>query len=316
MPITVYVDVLFLVNWVMDYLLLAITALLLCLRPRFFRMALSSFLGAMYAAVAFFIPLSFLSSLAAKLLLSAVMVLVSFGAKSLLVFLKRLGVFYLSSLALGGLGFALFATTGLGSRLGAVYANGVLYLNIPAYQIILASIVIYWLLHAAFCVLHRSVNKAKNLQRVTISRNGKHVQVTGLYDTGNFLSDPASGLGVILSEWHCVQPLFPENCRDPYQEKELPDFFTRLSCRSIGGEETLPAFYANVSSGRGKNGSFVRLIAVTRRELDPQKQYTILLPNDFKGADQNDGTFTKRRFYFSQAAVSVAKKLADRSGLR
>lgn len=319
MQITVYVDVLFLVNLIADYGLISITALLLRLSPRIYRLLLSALSGAIYASAVFFIPLSFLSSLGMKLFVSAAMVLIAFGAGNFRKFCKHLAVFYLTALSLGGLCFALFAVTGLGARLGAVYASGVLYLNIPTHRLILAGVFLYIILRTALRTAEKAANKAQRLYTVRLVRGGQSVKLPALYDTGNFLTDPATGGGAVLAVWDSVKTLF-DGAETPFDAAErFPGSFTFLPCTGIGGQETLPAFYAEAAFARIKKRKNAlrparRLIAVTRRSFDRDGRYFLILPNDFEGADLNDGTFVKRRDYNSKIPMQVAKKLADRNG--
>lgn len=318
MQITVYVDVLFLVNLIADYGLISITALLLRLSPRIYRLLLSALSGAIYASAVFFIPLSFLPSLWMKLIVSAVMVLIAFGAGNFRKLCKHLAVFYLAALSLGGLCFALFAMTGLGPRLGAVYVSGVLYLNIPARRLILAGGVLYIILRAALRTAEKCAAKAQRLYTVRLTRGEQSAELSALYDTGNFLTDPATGDGAVLAVWDSVKTMFGGAQTPSDAAEQFPGSFTLLTCTGIGGQEILPAFYAETSLAgtKRKKGTKPtrRLVAVTQRCFDHDGRYFLILPNDFEGADLNDGTFVKRRDNDSKISMQVVKKLADRNG--
>lgn len=312
MQIKIYVDVLFCINLVMDYFLLALTALLLRLRQRSMRFLLGALPGAGYALAAFFVPLPLLLSFGAKLAVSAVMVLFAFGFCGKRAFCRNFCAFFLVSLACGGIGFALMTFTGLGSRFGAVCSGGVWYADISVFQLLPAAVLLTVVLRTAFAAANKAADKAGCLLRVTVGFEDRSLSLRALYDTGNFLTD-SKGRGVLLAQWDAVAPLFPNFSAPCEAALAYPEQFALLNCSGIGGRETLPAFFAQIRLFDEQN-TCTRLIAVTDRKLDRENAYHLILPIDLEGAKQNDGKFIKRHSHTGKISVPIFEKLSLRAG--
>ncbi len=305
MQIKIYADVLFFINFGMDYLLLFFTARILQKKRAHIRMIFAAALGAIYATLAFFTSAHLAVSLGVKMAISALMVLISFGWQKSRVFCKNLCTFYLISLICGGIGFMLAAFTGLGSRLGAVCSGGVWYINIPVYRLLFTMLLVYPLMRFVFTIAKRLSGKADCICRICLFCNGKEQFCTALYDTGNFLEDN-KGQGIILAEWQAVAKFFPvaESFLDA--PIKYPEQFTLINCFGIGGKEILPAFSAQIWFSDRKY-AVTRLVAVTQNSFDSEKSYQIILPNDLEGAKHNDGDFIKKSDYFGKVSISVFK---------
>lgn len=201
----VYIDTLFLLNFIVDYLLLLATAKLsgeLILRPR---LALGAALGAVYAAAVFFPGMGVLTHPLYKLGSAVLMVLVAFGGSRRL--LRALLVFFALASAFGG---GVFAIGLLGGR-GLTLRNGILYSAMDLRIILLSAAVCYVILTLVF---HRAArHTSRELTRAELTLGEKRVSLTALVDTGNTLTDPATGRPVMVVEGEKLSPLLPETLR-------------------------------------------------------------------------------------------------------
>ena len=82
MEVKIFVDVLFIINFIIDYILLSVTSFFVKKTPNFLRMCLASAVGALYAAVAFFFSSGTLFSLCATFCVAFLMIFFAFGIKS------------------------------------------------------------------------------------------------------------------------------------------------------------------------------------------------------------------------------------------
>ena len=139
MPV-VYIDVLFGVNLFINYIMLRAAGAICRCRPPRWRSILGAAIGAAYAIAAFFPNLSLFYSLIFKLAASALIIAAAFPLYGVLELFKLLGVYYGVSAAFGGLSFALLFMTGWGARLGAVYSNGIMYLDVPVTALFLGAV--------------------------------------------------------------------------------------------------------------------------------------------------------------------------------
>lgn len=304
LEIKIYADILFLINLIFDFCLLSLTSMLIHASPKFLRLIFSSALGASYAVLVFFTKSSVGSNYILQITVAAIMILIAFDVKKMQRFFKYLCIFYLTSLAAGGICFAIFSSSGLGSRLGAIYSNGILYINIPTYKLVFAAVILHFIMQAAVSASEKHALKSSKIKPVKLSAFEKTLTLPALYDSGNFLSDSKTGLGACVAEWTAIKSLFPDYDTVLDAAENHPEIFKKILCKSIGGTQELYAFYANVSYSFSNELS-KRLIAITSQKLTYDQKYSLILPNDFKGANINDGTSFKRHFMHSENQISA-----------
>ena len=206
MPV-VYIDVLFGVNFFINYIMLRAAGVICRNRPPIWRSAIGAAIGAAYGAAVFFPNLSLFYSLAFKLAASGLMVAAAFPIYGLWEFFRLLGVFYAAMAAFGGLSFAIFFLTDWGARLGAVYSNGIMYLDVPVTALFLGAVAFYGLLSLG--QLFIGFAKRRGLRRkLVVELGGRRAVLTALADTGNILVDPISHAPVIVAELDALKELF------------------------------------------------------------------------------------------------------------
>ena len=213
----IYIDILFLINFIINYLILFASGKIQSAVIRRWRLLCGSFIGAVYAVASFFPEMEFLSALFSKLATSSLMVLISFGWTF---FIKKLLVFLLTSLAFGGV---VFASTFLGSGTLVEMNNGIYYLHISAPFLLCVSIISYILFSLVF---NRSASRAdRKISRITIFSGGATVNANALHDTGNSLRDPKTNAPVIISDYSVLRDAFPPQVRD-ILDRENPESFS------------------------------------------------------------------------------------------
>lgn len=198
----IYVDTLFLLNALVDYLLLLGAARLAGERLCRGRFALGAALGGGYAVSIFLPGMGFMQALPCRGAVLALMSLASYGGSRRL--LRQSLLFLGLSCALGG---GVLAITLLGGQ-GLTLSGGVLYSPMDLKTVLLSAAGCY----AAACVVFRGLagrtTAAGELVRIRLVLNGRSVELTALRDTGKTLSDPVSGREVMVAEGAAVLPLF------------------------------------------------------------------------------------------------------------
>lgn len=237
----VYLDVLFLLNLVVDYLLLLVSARItgepIC-RPR---LALGALLGAAYAAALFLPGCTWMAHPFCKLCCAVLMVLTGFGGRRRL--LRLLLVFFGVSAALGGLVLALQL---LGNG-GLTMENGVLYTGFDVRILLVTSILCYAALSLAFSRTARHGGARHDLCSARLFFEEKSVCLTVLIDTGNTLTDPVRNRPVMVAEGRALRALLPDGIdpADPVGSLEqletgrLRQRFCLLPYRAVGVEHGL-----------------------------------------------------------------------------
>ncbi len=192
----IYWDILLAVNLVVNALILYLTAIASGLRVNRWRIWLSAFLGAIYVVVSGIVP-ELLSPIA-KIVLSLLLVWLTFGYHSWRTYLFRCSVFYLISFAIGG----------------AVLGWLNWYQTIPLTQKSLtigqmSGGVIIGAAALFFC-LRRTMLNVEQLAysaRVTVKCGDRKDTFCGLLDSGNHLSVYARHAPVIVAEYTAVTSL-------------------------------------------------------------------------------------------------------------
>jgi len=213
MPI-VYIDVLFAVNFLVNYLLLRVCCIFSGIRVYKLRIISGSIIGACYAVLVFFPDFSLIHSTVYKLLISMLIIAVSSPFFSLKSYIKALLIFYAVSFAFGGCVLGIFYFSNVGARLGAVYSNGILYFNLP-WTILALSGVVFYTSVKLFAIVTKKSMQSKNLKKkVLLYFKDNIVEVTALMDTGNSLVDPIDLSPVIIVEYKFIKNLFDNEIRD------------------------------------------------------------------------------------------------------
>ncbi len=213
MPI-IYIDVLFAVNFLVNYLLLRVACIFSGLKVYKYRIISGSIVGACYAVLVFFPDFTLIHSTVYKLLVSMLIIAVSSPFFSVRSYLKALLIFYAVSFAFGGCVLGIFYFSNVGARLGAVYSNGILYFNLP-WTILALSGVVFYTSVKLFTIITKRNMQGKNLKKkILLYFKENFVEVTALMDTGNSLVDPVSLSPVIIVEYKMLKNLFTKDIRD------------------------------------------------------------------------------------------------------
>lgn len=287
MTVKVYVDVLFIINFIIDYILLAVTALFIKKRPCILRTCLASAFGAVYASFIFFIPLGTFFVFTLSGIVSLLMVVIAYGAKSATALLKNLAVFYLVSFVTSGAGFAVLFLGNKYGKINFAVNAGVFYADINAYTMLAVFVLSVAVIHLSAGYIRKQRIKQTFLYNVTIEKNGKSVTDTALFDTGNFLRDPISQNSVVIAEWQTVSALFPRGTLSECVARQ-PGEFTYIPCHGINGNAGLFAFRPDKISSDEITLSDSVFVGITETSLDREGGYRMILPNDSLFKDRTE----------------------------
>lgn len=197
----VYIDSLFLLNLIVNYLLLLAAAKLAGEPLRRLRLAAGAALGALYAAAIFFPGMGFLTHPLCKLGSAMLMLLLGFGGSRRL--LRVTLVFFGLACAFGG---GIFAIGLLGGR-GLTLRNGILYSMMDLRILLLSAAGCYVVLTMVFQRTAR--HGRREILPAVLTLEGRRVALNALLDTGNTLTDPLTGRPVMVAEGRRLSPLLP-----------------------------------------------------------------------------------------------------------
>lgn len=204
---TIYLDVILLENLCMNYIILYATGIIYKTKISSIRIAISSLLGGIYAVLSFAPIIKAYSNIIFKILLSVVMVYISFKPSKFTILIKELIVFYLVSFVFGGCAFALLYFI---KPQDILIRNGVLTGTYPLKIALLGGIVGFVIVNITFKIVKGKITKKDMFCEVTIYINEKSKTIISFIDTGNLLKDPISGMPVIVVESVELENIIPK----------------------------------------------------------------------------------------------------------
>jgi len=231
--LVVYLDMVFFLNFAVDFLLLLGTNRLTGFPSGYLRCLVSSLLGGLYAAMCLLPGFSFLGSALWRFVSLALMGTLAFGwNKSAL---QRSCVFFLLSMALGGIALCAGREECMGLLLSAVLLWGLCQMG-----------------------FRNGIGK-QEYRVLKLTLGEKTVSMLALQDTGNTLRDPVSGESVVV-----ISPRAARNLTG-LTEEDLRAPLETLARRPIPGLRLIP--YRAVGAGGLLLG-----LKIQEAELDGKKQ--------------------------------------------
>ena len=189
---TVYLDLVLLLNFGFDLILLFSVAIILRRTTTLRRLVLSSLIGSI-TIISMFIELNSLSLFLIKVLISIIMVLIAFKFRDLKYTLNNLFYLYTSSILLGGFLYFLNLQFSYQNDGLLFYYNG-LSINVII-LIVLSPLIIYAYIKQA----KNLKNNYSNYYNIDIYlKNNEIINATAFLDTGNKLEDPYKRRPIIL----------------------------------------------------------------------------------------------------------------------
>ncbi len=238
----------FFINVWMNFLSLYLAGTLCRLRIRQGRCLVSALLGGLYALLAWEIP--FLRQLPFLCLIAFFMVLLAFPRD----FLRPFPMLFFSAFLLSGIS-------------GYLMENSVSCLWILFFSAVFS----LWISR----IFRRGMIRPRNGLRLLICHHGKSVSIPAFRDSGNLLSEPITGLPVIVAPHSRLAHILPQSIR-PQDLSTLPVGWRLISIETAGGKKTLMAFHPDRLQLQGKNAlhSLDALIALSdfaeKRALLPE----------------------------------------------
>lgn len=238
---TLYVDIIFLENLIMNSIIILATGIILKNTQRIWRNLVSSGIGAIYAILIYTSNFKIYSNIILKVILSVVIVYIAFKPANIRSFLKHIIIFYLTSFTFGGVAFALLYFV---RPQDILFQNGVLIGTYPIKMILAGGILGFIIITFAFKNIKGKLTRKDMMCTVIIG----NTRITAIVDTGNLLKDPITKMPVLIVEMEMLKGIFPEiileNATDIVNGKEieLGEYSSKLRVipyKSIGKENGL-----------------------------------------------------------------------------
>ncbi|MCL2611593.1 MAG: sigma-E processing peptidase SpoIIGA [Defluviitaleaceae bacterium] len=238
MQIVLYADMVFLINFIMDFLIFFVVAKLAKKKIKIIRLILGSFVAALTYCILIFTPIlrnyyNFFSSL----VVLSLGIIVVFGVKNFRQFLKLMVLSHISAFAIGGLSIALFYYTNITGILGEMLGFTIEYFS---FKILLtSSCIIYIITKLSLKAIHNFALRKQCFYDISIFWEDKEVSIKTLVDTGNTLCDPITNAPVIVAEYNHMKNILPENFNEFSifgDDYELAKKFRLIPFKALGTE--------------------------------------------------------------------------------
>lgn len=252
-----YIDVLFLTNFMMDSLLLfTIRTVLKCPVSCgwiFLGGAVGSGMTCLVMAVPVPVAVKFFLF---HVMVNTAMIKTGLHVKTIKEFIKAFALLYISAFLLGGILQALRPYVRTGSLFFA------------------AAVAAYYVLSACFRFLVRVRNVQKQICEVTVCTDTGEYQARALVDTGNTLTDPVSGEAVSV-----IDKAF---AREIFSEIEPIKGVRYIPYRSVGGESILPVLrIEKIGIGRKEIHWVLHpVIGICEEKISEHEDYQMILNPD------------------------------------
>ena len=211
---TLYVDIIFLENLFMNSIILLATEVILKGQVKIIRNIIASIIGSIYAIIIYTSHIQIYSNIFLKLILSIVIVYISFKPANIKSFFKYFIIFYLTSFTFGGVAFALLYFI---KPQDILFENGVLIGTYPIKIILSGGVIGFIIIVTSFKNIKGKFNRKDMYCNLKIRSKEDTVNVRAIIDTGNFLKDPISKLPVIVIQKEDLINVFPNEILDNIQ---------------------------------------------------------------------------------------------------
>lgn len=232
----IYVDVLFIVNFFITFLLLLITEKLAKREDKLIRKILSSLAGGAYSLVILADELDFLVSLLGKLAAACIIILIAFKPISVKIFVKETLLFFFVNFVFVGIISGLWM---IFKPQGVAVNNATVYFDVSAKALLASALIAYIITAAALKIYNNKLSK-RELYRIKIYVNGACVKLFAFADNGNNLKEPFSDYPVVVVD------------EELFKEEECNRV---IPVSTVSGEGVLRAFRPEkivVSTSRGE----------------------------------------------------------------
>lgn len=267
--ITVYGDILFAVNFFMDFLIIRLSGII-CGKASPLRTLAGALLGAIYATAIFFVSIPAVLSFVFQAVIAVAMVAISFGFKT--DFRLKLFSFLSVSVFCGGAVLIIFLTG------GAFIVNGSVYFSAGIRKLLFSSLGCYYTFKLLGILINKLADRHYSHFHLKITNNGKSVSCVAFCDSGNCLTEPFGGLPVCIVR----RNIYNEVCGKADKIYIIPYKTISGESRIMTGFKPEQTIISDIS---GKSYSAECIVGVTDTEL---KKGTEAIINPLMLADKKE----------------------------
>lgn len=244
---TIYIDIIFLENIIMNSIILYATSIIIKQKTKFFRIIISSGIGAIYSIALYLTNLKIYTSIISKIILSIIMIYIAFKPSNFKNVFKQVVIFYLTSFIFGGV--ALNLINNFNSDKISI-KNGI-YTGEDVFKvIILGAIFALIIVKISIKIIKNKLIPKDMYCKIKMKINEKTVETKAMIDTGNLVKEPITNIPVVIVESSLLNGIIPKEILDNLENilcgnlsnislEIQNEYFTKLRCipfSSLGKE--------------------------------------------------------------------------------
>ena len=254
--ITIYIDLIFLENIIMNVIILYETAIILKVKAKAWRIIVSSCIGSIYAIVLYITGFSIFNSVFSKMILSLIelsefkvivwslpswftlIVYVAFAPPNIKKMFKDTIIFYLTSFVFGGM--ALYLIYFIKPQ-EVLIKNGMFVGDYILKVFILGGMLAFIVIKISIKIIKTKINPKDMYCKIKIKLNQKSLETTAMIDTGNLVKEPITNTPVIIVESSLLYDIIPKEILNNLEnilggnlsqipEKIQEEYISKLRC--------------------------------------------------------------------------------------
>lgn len=284
---TIYVDLLFMINFSMDFLTLFIVSRIMCRKIRIIRLCSAAAMGGVYSVLSIGFSFKFPLFLVFDIFVCFVMCMTAFleksthSGKSYNRFRKMpqyTGVYFLISALLGGMMTAIFNLFNKNVTVSSEDSS------VSVWILALAAAVSGIATLSGSRLLLFAGKQKKGILRIRLG--DRKIKLGGISDSGNMLKEPITGKGVIIIDKRVAKTFLPEisdnigSLTDCCEKNALFGKILLIPATTVSGEGLLVGISADeiTLEFNGEAKSIDAYLAVSKKELSG---FEALIPSEF-----------------------------------
>ncbi len=229
---TIYIDVLIILNAYVDYILLFACGKLCSIKIKHSRLIIAALVGGV-TTLTIFLPESKFTSIIYTLISSLLISFLSFGKRQII---KTTAVFYITACIYSG---AVMLIWQLCNTNKIIINNNVVYFDISPFLLIISTIAIYIIISFFKRFIFKSHNETKC--SLMVEYNNVSIKLNCLIDSGNLLKDNITNKPIIIISHKSAKTLLGANILSADAVLSLRGYRI-IPIKTVSGESVLNAF--------------------------------------------------------------------------
>lgn len=262
----VYLDVLILENFLMNFFLLVVTMQLCRRNFKYRNIFWASIIGAVYTLTMVIDSIKLFSILPFKILFSFFMIFILLGRKNIWTLIKTTGVFLLTTIGFSG--FCLFF-----SLINNPYdiVNGITIGSYSMKALIFSIMIFYLIAYRIYCYFKDRAIVENFLFDLEFNLENKVIKTKAFLDTGNELTEPVTSLPVIILEKEQINDCFFDDSK-----------CFNIPYKGVGGRadkmKAIKIKEIKITNSNGVEFSRAAMVGICNTKLSATNEYNALLP--------------------------------------